>query len=186
MTFPDIHWVLGPQQLVCSDQPHVLLHHQVLDDTRGSQRKPVPTVHQDSLPLLSGGIYALVDVLKAALLQGGAVPQGVGHVSDVHLEAGPAVAGAARAGAGYEVETRARFPGHAAHVDDAVYVITAQGAPVVSSIQVADVDVVCDLGDDRFGVLEVFGATGFGFRRIRASGSCWPRSSSPAVVTQLL
>ncbi len=183
MALPDVDRVLGPQQLVGGDQPHVLFHHQILDDARRRQRETVSTVDKDALPLLGGGVDALVDVLEAALLQGRAVTQSVRHVSDVHLETGPAVAGTTGAGAWYEVEAGARFSRHTAHVDDAVNVVAAQGAPVVRRIQVADVDVVCHLGDDGFRVLEVFRAAGFGLRRIRAPGTGRPRGSSPAVVS---
>ena len=96
------------------------------------------------------------------------------------------MAGAAGTGARYEVEAGARFSWHAAHIDDAVNVVATEGAPVVRCVQVADIDVVCHLGDDGFRVLEVFGATGFGLRCVGAPGTSRPRSGSPAVVTQLL
>lgn len=183
---PDVDWVLGPQELVGSDQPHVLFHHQVLDDARRCQGEPVPTMHQDAFPLLCGGIDALVDVLEAALLQGRALSHGVWHVSNVHLEARPAVAGAPGAGAGYEVDAGARFPRHAAHIDDAVNVVAAQSASVVRGVQVADIDVVCHLGNEGFRILKVFRATGFGLRHVRAPGTSRPCGGSPAVVPQLL
>lgn len=183
---PDVDWVLGPQELVGSNQPHVLFHHQVLDDARRCQGEPVPTMHQDALPLLCRGIDALVDVLEAALLQGRALSHGIWHVSNVHLEARPAVAGAPGAGAGYEVDAGARFPRHAAHIDDAVNVVAAQSASVVRGVQVADIDVVCHLGNEGFRILKVFRATGFGFRHVRAPGTSRPCGGSPAVVPQLL
>lgn len=186
VALPDVDRVLGPHELVGGYQPHVLFHHQVLDDARRCQREAVSTVHQDSLPLLSGRVDALIDVLKAALLQGRPFAHGVRHVSDIHLETGPAVASAAGAGAGYEAEAGARFPRHAAHVDDAVDVVATQRAPVVRRVQVADIDVVRHLGDDGFRVLEVFRAAGSGLVSVGSPGTGRPRGSSPAVVTQLL
>lgn len=134
MALSDVDRVLGPQQLIGSDQPHVLLHHQVLDDACGRQRVAVPTVDQDALPLLRGGVDALVDVLETALLQRRAIAQSVRHISDVHFEAGPAVASATRAGAGYEAKGGGRFSWSTAHVDDAIDVVAAQRTAIVRCV----------------------------------------------------
>lgn len=144
MALLNVDGVLGPQQLVGGDQPHVLLHHQVLDDAHGRQREAVPTVDQHPLPLLRGRVHALVDVFKAALSQG---PHGVWDVSYVHLQTGPAVAGPAGAGTGDEAEPS--FSPHAAHVNDTVDVVAAECAPIVRGIQVPHVDIIRHLADDR-------------------------------------
>lgn len=185
MTLPDVDWVFGPQQLIGCNQPHVLFHHEVLDNTGGSQGEAIPTVNQDSLPFLSRSIDALIDVLKTALFQCRPIPKSIWHITDVHLKAGPAVAGPTGAGAWYEAEAGAQFTRYIAHVNDAVDVVATKGSSVVRCIQVPNKDVVCHLGDDGFRVLKVFWTTGFGLRYIRSSGSSWPCGGSPAVVAQL-
>lgn len=148
----EVHWVLCPQELIGSNQRHVPLDHEVLDDAGRSKGEPIKAVHQDALLLLSGGIYTFVDVAEAELL----VDQALcchGQVPDVHLEPGPTVPASTGARAGDEEQAALRR--HVAHVDDAVDVAAAQRQPAVSCVQVAHIDVVRHFGDDGFTVMVV-------------------------------
>lgn len=146
MALPDIKWVPGPDKLIGRQQPHIVLHHQVLNDTGRSQRVAIPTVDQNPLPFLQRGFDALIDVPEARLLQRSAFLLRV--PLDMHLETGPAMLGPSAAGTGDETE--AAVPGQTAHVDDAVNVVLAQYLSAVSCTEVSHVDAVHYPGDDWF------------------------------------
>lgn len=89
MGLTNVDWVFGSEQLVGSNKPHILFDHEVLNNASGCEGKPIPTMHQHSLPLLRGGIDALVDVLKASVLECKPFLDGVRKVAHVHFESRP-------------------------------------------------------------------------------------------------
>lgn len=89
MGLTNVDRVFGSEQLVGSNKPHILFDHEVLNNTSGGEGKTITTMHQHSLPLLRGGIDALIDVLEAAVLEGEAFLDGVRKVAHVHFEPRP-------------------------------------------------------------------------------------------------
>lgn len=174
MGLANVDGVFGSEQLIGSNKPHILFDHEVLNNASGGEGKTITTMHQHSLPLLRGGINALIDVLKAAVLEGEAFLDGVWKVAHVHFEPRPTMLDTPWTSARNDPQTS--LPRQAAHVDDAIDVISAQRTSAISRIQVAHVNVVCNLGYDRIWVLEVFRDALLGFwslwARLGTAGNC--------------
>lgn len=89
MGLANVDGVFGSEKLIGGNKPHILFDHEVLNNASGGEGKTITTMHQHSLPLLRGGINALIDVLEAAVLEGEAFLDGVRKVAHVHFEPRP-------------------------------------------------------------------------------------------------
>lgn len=89
MGLANVDGVFGSEKLIGGNKPHILFDHEVLNNASGGEGKTITTMHQHSLPLLRGGINALIDVLEAAVLEGEAFLDGVRKVTHVHFKSRP-------------------------------------------------------------------------------------------------